>query len=354
MCDESARRVAKLHQLPEENVGIEILTLFILDLLGRDTPAARIFLRKVDEDFKSTRVVTNGYKGLMLVAVILINMFFIYYCMLYGFVKGVAWQRAYMFACIIQLVMEVLIVESIECFWIHFAVPDMVYREVLLATTNMIENLEKFFSSSVPNTKYFLNAPAFLFVSTNVCTQFPKMMESIVVKTYFSHLPGELLSRKWSYSSSLFDPTQASFFGLRHLTVFSTLFGLLKVMGSAPFIYHRVVIRLTQPVFVTGATYVFMKYIAASKAGIAVTVVLAVAVGGYLYWRSHRQHTNDVQKVVAVSNTVDMYYVKAESPKKSNTASDSDEGDSASSDDLEDEDLAAPVLQRSKGSKQFN
>jgi hypothetical protein len=136
--------------------------------------------------------------------------------------------------------------------------------------------------------------------------------------------------------------------------VFSTLFGLLKVMGSAPFIYHRVVIRLTQPVFVTGATYVFMKYIAASKAGIAVTVVLALAVGGYLYWRSHRRHTNDVQKVVAVSNTVDMYYVKAESPKKSNTASDSDEGDSASSDDLEDEDLAAPVLQRSKGSKQFN
>ena len=344
MCDESARRVAKLHLLPEENVGIEILTLFILDLLGRDTPAARIFLRKVDEDFKSTRVVTNGYKGLMLVAVILINVFFVYYCMLYGFVKGVAWQRAYMFACIIQLVMEVLIVESIECLWIHFAVPDMVYREVLLATTNMIENLEKFFSSSVPNTKYFLNAPAFLFVSTNVCIHFPKLIESIVVRTYYSHLPGELLSHKWRYHTSVLDPTQSSFFGLRKVTVFSTLFGLLKVMGSTPFIYQRIVIRLTQPIFVTGASYVFIAFISKNKVAIALSVVLAVAIAGFLYWRSHRRHSNELQKVAAIGNTLDMYYVKENAvlPNKSNLARYGDENESSysastSSDDLEDE-----------------
>jgi hypothetical protein len=216
----------------------------------------------------------------------------------------------------------------------------MVYREVLLATTNMIENLEKFFSSSVPNTKYFLNAPAFLFVSTNVCVHFPKLIESMVVKTYYSHLPGELLSRKWRYHPSVLDPTQSSFFGLRNVTVFSTLFGLLKVMGSAPFIYQRIVIRLTQPIFVTGASYVFIAFISKNKVAIALSVVLAVVIAGFLYWRSHRRHTNDVQKVAAISNTVDMYYVNAEN--KRNLARFGDENESSysastSSDDLEDE-----------------
>ena len=250
-----------------------------------------------------------------------------------------------MFGCIIQLVMEVLIVESIECLWIHFAVPDMVHREVLSATTNMMENLEKFFNSSVPNTKYFLSAPAYLFVSTNVSVHFPKMMESIVVKSYFSHLPGEMLSRKWRYDSNIvIDPTVFSFFSLKHFTVFTTLFGLLKLMGSTPFIYQRIVIRLTQPLFVTGASYMFIKFISASTAGIAITVALVVVIAAIIFWRSHRRFTNDLQKVASVNNNVDIYYLKEED---ANSCSDGSYSTSSEDFDL-DEDLAAPMfMQRS-------
>jgi len=226
-----------------------------------------------------------------------------------------------------------------------------------------METLEKFFSSSVPNTKYFLNAPAFLFVSTNVCTHFPKIMESIVVKAYFSHLPGEMLSRKWRFNSSTLDPTRSSFLSLRTLTVFTTLFGLLKLMGSAPFIYQRAVIRLTQPLFVTGAMYVFIKYITANMVGISVTVLLVVALASCLYWRSHRRFVNELQKVAAInSNTVDMYYLNADPKSKSNAASSIDDESSfgtasTSGDDLDDldEDLSAPaVLQRSTGARRLN
>jgi hypothetical protein len=40
----------KLQIADDEHIGLEILHLFILDLLGRDTPAARIFLSKSSEE----------------------------------------------------------------------------------------------------------------------------------------------------------------------------------------------------------------------------------------------------------------------------------------------------------------
>jgi hypothetical protein len=79
---ETAKKVEKLNIATDKHTGLEILHLFIMDLLGRNTPAARIFETKSEEDFEHTRVVTVTSKRVAVVALVLINFFFVYFAML--------------------------------------------------------------------------------------------------------------------------------------------------------------------------------------------------------------------------------------------------------------------------------
>jgi hypothetical protein len=89
-------------------IGMEILHLFILDLLGRyslttlsslspytdlrETPAAKIFQMKSEEDFRHTMVVTKLFKAATWIFVIILNLSFIFFTMLRGLQRGQDWQ----------------------------------------------------------------------------------------------------------------------------------------------------------------------------------------------------------------------------------------------------------------------
>eukprot|EP00604_Paraphysomonas_vestita_P002520 CAMPEP_0174819598 /NCGR_PEP_ID=MMETSP1107-20130205/2931_1 /TAXON_ID=36770 /ORGANISM="Paraphysomonas vestita, Strain GFlagA" /LENGTH=227 /DNA_ID=CAMNT_0016033405 /DNA_START=199 /DNA_END=879 /DNA_ORIENTATION=- len=62
--EESKKKMNKLEYSSDVQRGLEILHYFILDLLGRDTPVAKIFLTKTEEDFRHSYVVTKLTKGL--------------------------------------------------------------------------------------------------------------------------------------------------------------------------------------------------------------------------------------------------------------------------------------------------
>jgi hypothetical protein len=113
----------KLEYASDVQIGMEILHKFILDLLGRwvslrasawwvfplliplslsfsamytfslrTTPAAKIFSSKSSEDFRYTMVVTKVSKAIAWAAVILLNLVFVYFSILKGYVKGLEWQ----------------------------------------------------------------------------------------------------------------------------------------------------------------------------------------------------------------------------------------------------------------------
>ena len=60
---ESKEKVEKLRFATDAHAGLEILHLFILDMLGRDTAVARIFESKASEDFKHSQVVSRKTKA---------------------------------------------------------------------------------------------------------------------------------------------------------------------------------------------------------------------------------------------------------------------------------------------------
>ena len=200
-----SRALAKIETLrvtTEEQTGLEVLHLFIVDLLGRNSPAAKIFESKLGEDFEETKVVKYKKKVLAAAVLVTLNILFCYYSILYGSVRGEAWQMIYLEACIAQFFIEIFINETLECLWLHYIVPKVVAKEVIAAHRVLVDLVETFCKASPQETSTFnernglsLNAPDYLFVSTNVAKAFPSLMESLIIRSYRTYLPGECA--KW-------------------------------------------------------------------------------------------------------------------------------------------------------------
>ncbi len=301
---EKNARLQKLKGLPDENKGLELLHLFVMDLLGQDTTAANIFLQKSDEDFKRVSSVSPSKKGVAWAVLVLLNVFFVYYSMLHGYVKGIQWQRAYLVACIIQLLMEVFVIESMECLWINFVVPNLVSNEIQSALDSLNAAISKLCTTTSVDGRLFLNAPRFLFVSTNVSQQYPELLESIIIQSHFSYLPGEL-SKKWRYNSTLI-PVESSFmFRLRNLVVFFSL--MLQLLGTTPFLVQKVVIRLTQPIILAGFALVVLSIFQSTTNIVVFTLVVSCALGWYgrrVYLKQRSAATTE-SNVMPVDDSVD-------------------------------------------------
>jgi hypothetical protein len=122
------------------------------------------------------------------------------------------------------------------------------------------------------DSKLFLNAPDYLFVSTNVAKKFPDLMESVLVQAYTTHLPGEL-ARKWQVGSVA---RAQRYQRLRRVTLLGSVMATLQYLGTAPFVMQRLFIRFVQP-FVFSALVLLWQLIISDTIYIVVAVVLVVA-----------------------------------------------------------------------------
>jgi hypothetical protein len=268
---QSRSKIKKLSLATDEHTGLEILHLFVLDVLGRDTAVARIFKAKSDEDFRHTEVVSRRAKGLAWFGLLLTNGFFIYYTMLRGFVRGLIWQRSFLIGCIIQCLVEVLLNETVECIWVNFLVPSLANEEVSTVEARLNDVVDKLCAvhnedgsegrgrrststaPALPSTpvlseadKIILNAPKYLFISTNVAAQFPKLLESMIVRSYQTCYPGEL-SKKWKFGSALLSFSNVGYRASKSFRLVAVMVTCLQFIGAAPFVLQRTFIRLLQP-----------------------------------------------------------------------------------------------------------
>jgi hypothetical protein len=80
----SSETIERLHLAVDSHVGLDILHKFILDILGRDTPPAKIFANKTGEDFRRSIVQTRHMKVIAAIIIFAANALFIYYSILRG------------------------------------------------------------------------------------------------------------------------------------------------------------------------------------------------------------------------------------------------------------------------------
>jgi hypothetical protein len=123
-------------------------------------------------------------------------------------------------------------------------------------------------------------------------------MESIVVQSYFSHLPGEI-SKLWNVGSVARIRRHRN---LRHITLLSAILGSLQYFGTLPFMLHRVFVRFVQP-FLFGGLVLLWTIVISSPIYIALmslmlTIVVAFGVYKYIYGMASSNKLTPITPIV--------------------------------------------------------
>ena len=292
--EEAAVLSADLGQYSIHHAGLEMLHLFMVDLLGRHTPAARIFREKFGEEFEDSHAVQLWQKyfcGLLLLG---LNGFFIYFVLLKALQKGLEWQLQFLVCFILQFLVEVLIFETMECVWLNYSVPSFVRKEVevaldkLRAQVDLVAPTTDVHKEIMPT--YLVNGPAHLFVSVKVAKAHPELLESMIVGCYTHHLPGEIC-RTWEH----YQPYMAA--EAKHNLdeqwadwgpwVRPWLRGLslsIQMFITIPYLYQRVTIRFVQPMIISAITIAWF-YATSSPVAIGIMCGLVVVMACFFAWR---------------------------------------------------------------------
>jgi hypothetical protein len=337
---EASRLDKMLNNYSLQHAGLEMLHLFMLDLLGRNTVAAKVFREKFGEEFGHSRTVVELQKYFAAAALLALNAFFIYFVMIKGLQKGRDWQVRYVTCCLIQVGVDILLFETIECAWLNFLVPQYVHEEVanaadkLRSLTQRIAGLRTDIEEAQPEqevTKFFLNAPAHLFVSTKLAERKPQLLESMIVSSYRHHLPGEIC-KTWPHYCVGEDSQRTTQvrswlsllrWALRGLTL------SLQLFVGVPFAYQKVALRFAQPIVFSGLALIIY--------AIFTSVVGLVAIGACVFaavlYAVRRWCVADRHATSAVNPGVG----DAEEPTFISEASSSDDSADLSSEEFESE-----------------
>jgi hypothetical protein len=205
-------------------------------------------------------VVSQWTKGLAWLGVLLLNLFFIYFSMLRGLQRGHDWQLMYLTACVVQFSIEVVFYETSECALIHYLIPDLARNEIHSVQFVLHKAIESLWGD-VPGGELLLNAPEYLFVSTQLANAFPNLLESMVVRSYFSFSPGEL-SKKWRISHFSLTSSPLSMWSwsrgrVRRFTVTALTTAALQYLGAFSPTLQRVMIHSLQPLALSAMYFVF-------------------------------------------------------------------------------------------------
>ena len=76
---------------------------------------------------------TDTHKALAVIAVLLLNIFFVVFAISRAIERGVGWQKAFIAASTVQMFIEIFIYETMECIWMQFIIPSSIRSGTFLS-----------------------------------------------------------------------------------------------------------------------------------------------------------------------------------------------------------------------------
>jgi hypothetical protein len=260
--------------------------------LGRSTPEAKIFCSKLNEDHQRYLVVTNTSKRRSIVFIIGINIFFIYYTVLHGLLKGIDWQIQFLYSCLIQILIEVNLFETIECIYINVVIPCVVREKVFEAYQILFELIDKICNVNEENQheehRKYINVPSILYVSTNVAKQYPNIIESVIVSSYNTCFPGKISSIWNKNTNKLYQQlyeNQNTIYTITGVSMccISGIVFLIQAISNVPFMFQRIIIKFVQPVVLLSLVIIYNTIIQNLYLSIFGALFLIGLIGRFLY-----------------------------------------------------------------------
>ena len=154
----------------------------------------------------------------------------------------------YVFACVLQFIIEIIFYETTECAVVQFFIPDLACNEIRSASFAIQQTLQRLCAFTSHGTSGVLDATRYLFVSTNVAMKFPDLMESVIVLSYHNHLPGEI-GKHWKFTEGTAGTRYAS--RVVKFTITGLLTSYLQKLGSMSPTLQRVLVHSVQPLFLS-------------------------------------------------------------------------------------------------------
>ena len=209
-------------------------------------------------------------------------------------------------AAVLQLLVEVFFYQTIECVWVHYAIPRLVSQDVKYSISELRRSVDTAFSRK-RDAMGVLDTPDHLFVSTQVAKQFPTLFECSIVLAYHSVYPGRI-AEKWKGKPNKYDVlgevaatgvNSMSFTArinatalyihraAKRITITATVFSAMQYLGTFPMRLQKVIIHTLQPLLLAVLCVViyFLIQEPIAAAFIAATVILYLV--GHL-WMKHR------------------------------------------------------------------
>lgn len=263
--------IAELSTSSDAERGHAILLAFVIDQLGRGTPAARMFANKAAADVAKRTSVSLMVKLAVALLLIVLNGCMVFYIVRKVSDKSLAWQLEYLKAWMVQLALDALLLETVQCMWIHVIVPGMISKQALRVYHTTLQTIQSLGSTVSEDAAVRLNAPRYLFVAHLLASAFPNLMESKLVTSFVSYLPGNT-GRLWQ----------------RKRRCRSTPF---LSIAAAPLWIQSIIVRLITIVVVTVLAYGFIAVVNSLLVLVIMSVAVAAVVSAAavcLCWKTRR------------------------------------------------------------------
>ena len=174
------------------------MKLFLVDLLGRDTLEAKIFLRAVEKEMNTIFVLSNFWKVVAVVTMVMINFYFIFGSVLYARGKSTSWQLMWLQVLSFNLFIDIMYTSFVEVVVLRYAIPAAISNraaEIKEKLDDLISKISELNDDHDDQRSKSFSVTDWFFVSNYIAKKRTDVPESSIVLAYRSVSPKDISNK---------------------------------------------------------------------------------------------------------------------------------------------------------------
>jgi uncharacterized membrane protein (DUF485 family) len=278
------RALSSLKKMPRSMCGAEMMKLLFLDMIGSSSVHAKILKESVNEAvLHKKRVVTWSMKCIVIAGLILVNLFFVYMCMLYAANRNTHWQGAWVTNATINIAIELIVGPILEAFVLDCIIPGTISKAVERAKIEVARQVKRLCerkSNSLTDRSFPDLQSKYFFSSRVVANKRPDLMESSLVHGFETpfpfineHIIKRIAENRDRSAQDAANRTTRSWV-VNSVALTTLLAHWIRYLGTAPGSVQRFVMQVMQPVLI--GVFGFGFSVLEQHMGLAWTVLLLV------------------------------------------------------------------------------
>jgi hypothetical protein len=316
------RKLRSIHSSTGEStnamIGVQILELFVLDLMGRQSRQAQLFANQRSA-VKMKFATSVWVKALSVCLVLGLDVYFILMCVVYGDLKGRRWQINWMISCFVYVIVDIFIKHVNIVFMVYYYIPELIKTHTDVMKLRLTKAIDNFVKHSFSNksarmdtsstvSSHAFSVTDYLFVSNIVARAFPQLLESSIVLSYRSHTISEyqamqLRNRQTNgfnrvlmqlfpgFANARSTPSTSWQWNTVTSVLSMTFVNLLITLGCQNVLLQKIVVQTVDPLIMGAIAFLGSVIVRSSMLGVPIVVAGVIVVLSVFGYYSYRRRT---------------------------------------------------------------